>query len=71
LPNERIRDEVSICQLLTHTSGVGSYWNQSYEDAKQELGSFDGFLAIFMNYCEAARRSCRRTSAIIRTQVTR
>ncbi len=48
-PNERIRDEVSLHQLLTHTSGVGSYWNQSYEDAKQELDSLDGFLATFID----------------------
>ena len=49
LPNERIRDEVTLHQLLTHTSGVGSYWNQSYEDAKHELDSLDGFLATFID----------------------
>lgn len=49
LPNKRIRDEVTIHQLLTHTSGVGSYWNQSYEDAKHELDSLDGLLATFID----------------------
>ena len=49
LPNKRIRDEVTLHQLLTHTSGVGSYWNQSYEESKHGLDSLDGFLATFIN----------------------
>ena len=49
LPNKRVRDEVTLHQLLTHTSGVGSYWNQSYEESKHGLDSLGGFLATFIN----------------------
>jgi hypothetical protein len=34
-PNVQIRDQVTIHQLLTHTSGVGSYWNDAYTAKKK------------------------------------
>lgn len=33
-PNKRIRDNVTIHQLLTHTSGIGSWWDEFFETKK-------------------------------------
>ncbi|MCP4570153.1 MAG: beta-lactamase family protein [FCB group bacterium] len=30
-PNQAVRDKVTIHQLLTHTSGMGSYWEELFE----------------------------------------
>lgn len=46
-PNEQVRNEVTIHQLLTHTSGVGSYWNETYEARKDQIDSQAGFAATF------------------------
>jgi CubicO group peptidase (beta-lactamase class C family) len=35
-PNAAVRDEVTIHQLLTHTSGMGSYFNDAYLRAAKE-----------------------------------
>jgi Beta-lactamase len=35
-PNARVRDEVTLHQLLTHTSGMGSYFNDTYQHAAEE-----------------------------------
>jgi len=48
-PNAAIRDEVTIHQLLTHSSGVGSYWNPAYEAAKHHIGSQQAFLQTFVD----------------------
>jgi CubicO group peptidase (beta-lactamase class C family) len=48
-PNEKIRDQVTIHQLLTHTSGVGSYWNEAYAARKHEIDSQQGFLETFVD----------------------
>lgn len=48
-PNAAIRDQVTIHQLLTHTSGVGSYWNPAYEAAKHRIDSQAKFLQTFVN----------------------
>lgn len=42
-PNEQLRDEVTIHQLLTHTSGMGSYWNDAYWQSKDSLNSVGDF----------------------------
>ncbi|MBT3242407.1 MAG: beta-lactamase family protein [Bacteroidetes bacterium] len=34
-PNEDIRDKVTIHHLLTHTSGMGSYWREFFESPKK------------------------------------
>ena len=49
LPNAKIRDEVSVEQLLTHTSGVGSYWNDRYQSARKQIDDLAGFLATFVD----------------------
>ena len=46
-PNAAVRDAVTIHQLLTHTSGVGSYWNDAYESRKGEIDSQAKFAATF------------------------
>jgi CubicO group peptidase (beta-lactamase class C family) len=48
-PNQKIRDEVTIHQLLTHTSGVGSYWNAAHDAAKAQLDTQAEFLATFQD----------------------
>jgi CubicO group peptidase (beta-lactamase class C family) len=48
-PNATIRDQVTIHQLLTHTSGVGSYWNEAYAARKHEIDSQQGFLQTFVD----------------------
>lgn len=46
-PHEQVRDSVTIHQLLTHTSGVGSYWNDAYEIRKGQIDSHAEFAATF------------------------
>lgn len=48
-PNPVIRDQVTVHQLLTHTSGVGSYWNAAYQANKQRIGSQAQFLQTFVD----------------------
>jgi CubicO group peptidase (beta-lactamase class C family) len=36
-PQARVRDEVTIAQLLNHTSGLKSYWNEDYDRRRAEL----------------------------------
>ncbi len=48
-PNAAIRDRVTIHQLLTHTSGVGSYWNDAHEARKSTLDSQRDFLDTFVD----------------------
>ncbi|MCX7033059.1 MAG: serine hydrolase [Arenimonas sp.] len=48
-PNAKIRDEVTLHQLLTHTSGVGSYWNEAHAARLAELDSQQAFLATFVD----------------------
>lgn len=48
-PNAQVRDEVTVHQLLTHTSGLGSYWNQVYSESKNRLKSTRDFARLFEN----------------------
>jgi CubicO group peptidase (beta-lactamase class C family) len=48
-PNATIRDRVTIHQLLTHTSGVGSYWNEAHAARKHEIDSHQAFLETFVD----------------------
>ncbi len=47
-PNATIREQVTIHQLLTHTSGVGSYWNDAHAARRLELDSQRAFLDTFV-----------------------
>ena len=46
-PNERARQEVTVEQLLTHTSGIGSYWNEEFDRTWPTLDSVSDYLALF------------------------
>jgi CubicO group peptidase (beta-lactamase class C family) len=48
-PNAKIRDQVTIHQLLTHTSGVGSYWNKAHAERLHEIDSHQAFLQTFVD----------------------
>lgn len=48
-PNATIRDRVTIHQLLTHTSGIGSYWNEAYAARRHVIDSHQGFLQTFVD----------------------
>ncbi len=45
-PNETIRDRTTLHHLLTHGSGLGSFWNDRYREAKDEIRSVAGFAAF-------------------------
>jgi CubicO group peptidase (beta-lactamase class C family) len=48
-PNAAIRDHVTIHQLLTHTSGVGDYFNPAHDARKHELDTQQEFLETFVD----------------------
>lgn len=48
-PNATIRDHVTIHQLLTHTSGVGDYFNAAHAARKHELDTLQEFLDTFVD----------------------
>lgn len=48
-PNETIRNKVTVHQLLTHSSGIGSYWNPAYFDNRKTIDTLPEFLATFVD----------------------
>ena len=48
-PNAAIRDHVTIHQLLTHTSGVGDYFNSAHAERRHELDTQREFLETFVD----------------------
>lgn len=48
-PNERAAIEVTVAHLLTHTSGIPSYWNDEYERRWKSLRSVPDLLALFVD----------------------
>jgi CubicO group peptidase (beta-lactamase class C family) len=46
-PDPEVRDKVTIHQLLTHTSGLDSYWNDEYESNKNSLETVQDFADLF------------------------
>lgn len=43
-PNEIVRNDVTIAQLLNHTAGVPSYWNDAYMNNRKSIDSQQEFL---------------------------
>jgi CubicO group peptidase (beta-lactamase class C family) len=46
-PNKEVADKVTIHQLLTHTSGLGMYWNEKFMAQREKLVTVAGHLPLF------------------------
>lgn len=45
----QIADKVTVHHLLTHTSGLGSYWNTTFRAAEDRLHTVTDFLSLFID----------------------
>jgi CubicO group peptidase (beta-lactamase class C family) len=48
-PNKAIADKVTVHQLLTHTSGMGSYFNQKFMGNLDNMKTVADYLPLFAN----------------------
>ena len=48
-PNRSVAERVTIHQLLTHTSGLGSYWNERFEATWVSLRTVADLLPLFVD----------------------
>jgi CubicO group peptidase (beta-lactamase class C family) len=46
-PDPGVRDKVTIHHLLTHTSGMGSYWNKRFDQNRTSIRTVSDYLALF------------------------
>jgi len=46
-PNKEIADKVTIHQLLTHTSGMGMYWNEKFMAQREKMVTVAAHLPLF------------------------
>ena len=46
-PNKEVAAKVTIHQLLTHTSGLGSYWNARFDARKAGIRTVSDYLSLF------------------------
>jgi CubicO group peptidase (beta-lactamase class C family) len=46
-PNKEVADKITIHQLLTHTSGLGMYWNNKFMAQREKLLTVAGHLPLF------------------------
>ncbi|MEQ8768468.1 MAG: serine hydrolase [Planctomycetota bacterium] len=46
-PNADVREKVTIHHLLTHTSGLGSYWNEEFEARRAQLRTVVDLIPLF------------------------
>lgn len=46
-PNKDVANKVTIHHLLTHTSGLGSYWNAKFEARKGSIKTVSDYLSLF------------------------
>jgi CubicO group peptidase (beta-lactamase class C family) len=44
-----VADKVTVSHLLTHTSGMGHYWNEKFEATRHKLRTVGDFLNLFIN----------------------
>jgi len=48
-PNKEVADKVTIHQLLTHTSGMGLYWNEKFMAQREKLTTVAAHLPLFVS----------------------
>lgn len=48
-PHAAVRSTATVEQLLTHRSGIGSFWNAEYMARRAEIRSVDDYLALFQH----------------------
>ncbi len=48
-PNKDVREKVTIHHLLTHTSGMGSYWNEAFDRNWKNLRTLADLQALFQD----------------------
>jgi CubicO group peptidase (beta-lactamase class C family) len=48
-PNKEVADKVTIHQLLTHTSGMGLYWNEKFKAQREKLVTVAAHLPLFVS----------------------
>jgi D-alanyl-D-alanine carboxypeptidase len=48
-PNKTVADSVTIHQLLTHTSGMSSFWEEYDKLAKEKFKTVSDYLPLFVN----------------------
>ncbi len=46
-PNKDVREKVTIHHLLTHTSGLGSYWNKKFDEKRMTIRTVADYLSLF------------------------
>ncbi len=46
-PNLPYASQITVHQLLTHTAGFDSYWNDAYRAARSDLRTIDDYLKLF------------------------
>jgi len=46
-PNKDVASKVTIHHLLTHTSGLGSYWNAKFDAKKASIKTVSDYLSLF------------------------
>ena len=46
-PNKEVAEKVTIHQLLTHTSGLGMYWNEKFMAQREKLLTVSAHLPLF------------------------
>jgi CubicO group peptidase (beta-lactamase class C family) len=46
-PNREVAEKVTIHHLLTHTSGMGSYWNEKFEATWPRIRTVDDLIPLF------------------------
>ena len=48
-PNKSVAEKVTIHQLLTHTSGLGDFFNEKFEAQKTRLRAVQDYFPLFVN----------------------
>lgn len=48
-PNKAVRDSVTIAHLLTHTSGMSSFWEELDKQPKEKFKSVSDYLPLFVD----------------------